>query len=302
MAHAPLTLFSPHNPHLTCCAHLANLTPPCPLLITPSHAVKISLLLSSPRCKAALLFYTTSSSYVFKCNGKLPGDEAGQSRKVQILLGPPTHNLSWKAYVLKEKQFATGLVSFCSVPQPLRHKHPGAVTTPSSPNKVRDREQKGNAECRTCPSVLVLLSSSSPVIPSASAATGGQMEKPTHPSQCRDKGGKSSAQRRQKAPAVCTGTCLPPAASSSLQPHNTASSQRPNGSWEIPAMEKNTAQSNPTGTENKRILTQKTGSLYYSCSSKRELAKLITSFTAEWTEASNRCYAQQTEAFNNTTP
>lgn len=71
---------------------------------------------------------------------------------------------------------------------------------------------------------------------SASAATGRQ--KSTHPSQCRDKGGKSSAQRRQKAPAVCTGTCLPPAASSSLQPHSTASSQRPNGSWVIPVTEK----------------------------------------------------------------
>lgn len=118
---------------------------------------------------------------------------------------------------------------------------------------------------------------------SASAATGRQTGKPTHPSQCRDTGGKSSAQRRLKVPAVCTGTCLPPAASSSLQPHSTASSRRPNGSWVIPVTEKSTAQSNATGTENKRILTQKIGSPSYSCSSKKELAKLIMYFITEWT-------------------
>lgn len=130
-----------------------------------------------------------------------------------------------------------------------------------------------------------------PVIPSASAATDGQTEKSTHPSQCRDKSGKSSAQRRLKVPAVCTGTCLPPAASSSLQPHNTASSRRPNGSWAIPVVEESTAQINATGTENKRILTQNTGSLSYSCSPSKKLAKPITYFIAEGTEASNRCYA-----------
>lgn len=62
------------------------------------------------------------------------------------------------------------------------------------------------------------------------AAIGRHMERLTYPSQCRDRAEKFSAQKRLKVPAVCTGTCLPPATSSSLQPRNTASSQRPSGS------------------------------------------------------------------------
>lgn len=83
------------------------------------------------------------------------------------------------------------------------------------------------------------------------AATGGHKERSTYPSQCRDKVEKFSAQKRLKVPAACTGTCLPPATSSSSPPHNTASSQRPSGSWVIPVMEESTAQMNATEAENK---------------------------------------------------
>lgn len=89
------------------------------------------------------------------------------------------------------------------------------------------------------------------------AASGGHKERSTYPSQCRDKDEKFFAQKTLKVPAACTGTCLPPATSSSLQPHNTASSQRPSGRWGIPVMEESTAQMNATGATRKNRLTQK---------------------------------------------
>lgn len=161
-------------------------------------------------------------------------------------------------------------------PQLLRCKASGsrAGPAPSSSNKARDREQKGTGECRTWTGQHYDRQTTFlPIIPS----TGRHTERSTYPSQCRDKAEKFSAQKRLKVPAGCTGTCLPPATSSSLQPHNTASSQRPSGSWAIPATEERTAQMNATGAENQRMLTQKTGSLccFHLCL-KTTLAKLIT--------------------------
>lgn len=109
------------------------------------------------------------------------------------------------------------------------------------------------------------------------AASGGHKERSTYPSQCRDKDEKFFAQKTLKVPAACTGTCLPPATSSSLQPHNTASSQRPSGRWGIPVMEESTAQMNATGATRKNRLTQKL--FLFSCfyfPLKTTLAKFIT--------------------------
>lgn len=109
------------------------------------------------------------------------------------------------------------------------------------------------------------------------AASGGHKERSTYPSQCRDKDEKFFAQKTLKVPAACTGTCLPPATSSSLQPHNTASSQRPSGRWGIPVMEESTAQMNATGATRKNRLTQKLFLFsYFYFPLKTTLAKFIT--------------------------
>lgn len=184
---------------------------------------------------------------MFECNEKLSGDEAGQFRKIHSNLESPMHILYWETDVLHEKYHvpAIGLGSFCGVTQPLHYERTASMPwaakscaspAPSSSNKVRDWEQKWNGECRTWTGQhddrhTIFF----PIIPSASVCSHRwTYERSTYPSQCRDKAEKSSAQKRLKVPAVCTGTCLPPATSSSLQPHNTASSQRPSGNWVIP--------------------------------------------------------------------
>lgn len=130
---------------------------------------------------------------------------------------------------------ATGLESSCDMnPEPLHHKHQELC----QPSTVQLKQGKGSGTKRTWRVQHYELGST--MIDAqhffllyhllVHAATGRHTGRSTYPSQCRDKAEKSSAQRRLKVPAVCTGTCLPPATSSSLQPHNTASSQRPSGS------------------------------------------------------------------------
>lgn len=94
MAHTPLILLFPDNPHLTCSAHLAKLTPPCPFASLPSTLSPFLYCRCHPGAKQ--LCYVTPQAVHMSLNamGNFQEDEAGQSRKVHIQLEPSTHNLS----------------------------------------------------------------------------------------------------------------------------------------------------------------------------------------------------------------
>lgn len=280
MAHAPWSFF----PRLPLFDLLCPLSQPETSLLAipgssaplhhPPHAATTSLLLSSPRW-GHCYFAPRVVSMSFNATGNFQEMKQDSPEKSTPGWNHPYIICSGKLMFCRRSPMCLPVVWWVSA---------CCTVSRSCGHTFQPKQGKGlgtKRECRVQDLNWEVLGQIHEISSYTVAATGGQMEKWAHPSQCRDKGGKSSAQRRLKAPAACTGTCLPPAASSSLQPHSTASSQRPNGSWGIPVTEKSTAQSNTRETENKRILTQKTGSPSYSCSSKKELTKLITYFITE---------------------